>query len=87
MPNAVAYLRGGGPASVTVLDMRMPRMDGEAFRRALRADAHLAAIPIVIFTAVPPDDPGDAVGVVRKGRDDPAVLLGHIARASIQTRH
>ena len=35
---ALAYLRGGGDASVILLDLRMPVMDGWAFRREQRGD-------------------------------------------------
>lgn len=36
---------------VILLDLMMPEMDGETFRRAQRADARFAAIPIVIMSA------------------------------------
>jgi len=52
---ALTYLRGGGEASVILLDLRMPVMDGWAFRREQRADAGLAGIPIVILSGVEAD--------------------------------
>jgi two-component system, chemotaxis family, chemotaxis protein CheY len=52
---ALAYLRSGGDASVILLDLRMPVMDGWAFRREQRADAGLAGIPIVILSGVEAD--------------------------------
>lgn len=52
---ALAYLRGGGDASVILLDLRMPVMDGWAFRREQRADAGLAKIPIVVLSGVDAD--------------------------------
>jgi CheY-like chemotaxis protein len=52
---ALAYLRGGGDASVILLDLRMPVMDGWAFRREQRADAGLANIPIVVLSGVEAD--------------------------------
>ena len=52
---ALAYLRGGGDASVILLDLRMPIMDGWAFRREQLADAVLASIPIVILSGVQAD--------------------------------
>jgi|SRR5579862_5358852 len=85
----LAYLRGGGRASVIILDMFMPNMDGVAFQRALKADPRWARIPVVIFSAFPPADPGDAIGVVAKGSADPDVLLSLVARAcatSVQAR-
>src|SRR6185503_8179380 len=39
---ALAYLRGGGDASVILLDLRMPVMDGWTFRREQRGDPGLA---------------------------------------------
>jgi CheY-like chemotaxis protein len=52
---ALAYLRSGGDASVILLDLRMPVMDGWAFRRAQRGDPALAAIPIVVMSGVAAD--------------------------------
>src|SRR5438128_624872 len=49
---ALTYLRGGGDASVILLDMRMPVMDGWAFRREQRQDPVIANIPIVILSGV-----------------------------------
>jgi CheY-like chemotaxis protein len=50
--DALRVLRDGFPASLVVLDMVMPEMDGWEFRRAQRADPALAAIPLVVLTAV-----------------------------------
>jgi CheY-like chemotaxis protein len=52
---ALAYLRGGGDASVIVLDLRMPVMDGWAFRIEQRRDAVLAGIPIVVLSGLEMD--------------------------------
>jgi CheY-like chemotaxis protein len=43
-------LRGGGAADVILLDLRMPVMDGWAFRREQRADASLSGIPIIVLS-------------------------------------
>jgi len=74
--DALAYLRGGGTASLIILDLYMPRMDGYAFRAAQLADPHLAAIPVVIFTATS-DSVDDAAPILRKGAD-PDLLLALI---------
>lgn len=79
--DALAYLRSGGTASLVILDLRMPNMDGWTFQRALKSDPRWADIPVIIYSAFPPDDPGDAVGVLRKGSADPDALLAVIARA------
>jgi CheY-like chemotaxis protein len=42
------------PPRVIVLDMTMPVMDGWTFRALQSDDASLAAIPVVLLTAVPP---------------------------------
>jgi CheY-like chemotaxis protein len=52
---ALAYLRGGGDASVILLDLRMPVMDGWTFRREQRGDPGLAGIPIVVLSGVEAD--------------------------------
>src|SRR5215212_3543135 len=52
---ALAYLRAGGDASVILLDLRMPVMDGWAFRREQRGDPALAQIPIVVISGVAND--------------------------------
>lgn len=49
---ALDYLRGGGNASVILLDLRMPVMDGWAFRKEQRSDPGLAEIPVVILTGI-----------------------------------
>ena len=80
--DALAYLHGGGRASVIVLDLNMPNMDGWSLRRALQADVRFANIPIVVYSADRPHD--DDLGVARwltKGATDPDVLLDAIAEA------
>ena len=52
---ALAYLRGGGDASVIVLDLRMPIMDGWTFRIEQRRDPVLADIPIVVLSGLEMD--------------------------------
>jgi CheY-like chemotaxis protein len=52
---ALTYLRGGGDASVIVLDLRMPVMDGWAFRREQLRDPVLAQIPVVVLTGADQD--------------------------------
>ena len=48
---ALTYLRGGGGASCIVLDLRMPVMDGWAFRVEQRQDPNLRDIPVVVLSA------------------------------------
>jgi CheY-like chemotaxis protein len=52
---ALNYLRGGGAASVILLDLRMPVMDGWTFRREQRGDPGLAGIPIVVLSGMEMD--------------------------------
>jgi CheY-like chemotaxis protein len=49
---ALRYLRGGGDASVILLDLRMPVMDGWTFRQEQRQDPVIANIPIVVLSGV-----------------------------------
>jgi CheY-like chemotaxis protein len=53
-------------------------MDGRALLRELRADPVAADVPVVVFSGDPGDVP-DVAACVRKGRDDPDVLLKAIA--------
>ena len=52
---ALTYLKEGGPASVIVLDLRMPVMDGFAFRAEQRREPLLANIPVVILSGADTD--------------------------------
>jgi CheY-like chemotaxis protein len=51
---ALDYLNKSEEPCLIVLDIRMPVMDGPAFRAALLRDPRLAAIPVVIITAYDP---------------------------------
>ena len=52
---ALTYLQGGGAASVIVLDLRMPVMDGFKFREAQRKDSSLSAIPVIVLSGADTD--------------------------------
>ena len=80
--DALAWLRGGGRPSVIVLDMRMPNMDGSALQRALKGDARWAAIPVIVYSAFPPERPGGALAVLRKATTSPDTLLALIGSAA-----
>jgi CheY-like chemotaxis protein len=56
---ALDYLRGGGGASVILLDLRMPVMDGWAFRKEQRNDPELAGIPVIVITGIDSGYMGD----------------------------
>ena len=49
---ALDYLRAGGDAGVILLDLRMPVMDGWAFRREQRSIPSLAQIPVIVLTGI-----------------------------------
>lgn len=48
---ALDYLKANAPPALILLDWMMPRCDGAEFRARQRADAALAAIPVVLLTA------------------------------------
>ena len=73
------YLERGGRASVIVLDLVLPRMDGRLFRVKQLEHDELARIPVIVFTATAHGLP-DVVAVVRK--TDPESLLDIIDRAA-----
>jgi CheY-like chemotaxis protein len=49
---ALDLLRAGVPASVILLDLIMPVMDGWAFRREQLRDPRLAHIPVIVLSAL-----------------------------------
>ncbi len=66
--DALTQLRSGRRPSVIVLDLRMPVMDGWAFRIAQRADPKIARIPVVILSGADTHrfDEIDAVAALEK---------------------
>jgi CheY-like chemotaxis protein len=48
--DALAQLEAGPLPSLILVDMMMPRMDGESFVAAIRGDPKLARIPVVIMS-------------------------------------
>jgi len=71
---ALTYLRGGGGASCIVLDLRMPVMDGWAFRKAQRQDPILAGIPVVVLSGVDPSDDLEPAASFNKPVSFPALI-------------
>jgi len=49
----IDQLRVGGRPSLILLDMMMPRLDGEAFLKAMRSNPNTADIPVIILTGHP----------------------------------
>lgn len=47
---ALTHLRTGCGAAAILLDLRMPVMDGWAFRHAQRADRSIAQIPVIVIS-------------------------------------
>lgn len=64
---ALDYLRGGGKASLIVLDIRMPGIDGRRFRAEQLADPTLARIPVIVYSVDREARLPDAVAHVQKG--------------------
>lgn len=64
--DAFQRLLGGARPALVVLDLVMPRMDGRQLLTAMRADAALAAIPVVLVTGTPPRDLAEAVDAILK---------------------
>ena len=52
---ALTYLRSGAVVDAILLDLRMPVMDGWAFRREQRADSGIAGVPVVVLSGTEPD--------------------------------
>ena len=76
---ALAWLRAANRPAVIILDLYLPVLDGEAFLRELKGDASIGSIPVVAFTAHAGQPPAGLSAFVRKGTDDPDVLLEALA--------
>jgi CheY-like chemotaxis protein len=76
---ALHWLNEGNRPSVIVLDLYMPIMDGAEFLREVGSHPELASIPVVAFSAHSGEQPAGLTAFVRKGKDDPDVLLDAIA--------
>jgi CheY-like chemotaxis protein len=57
---ALAQLQAGSAPCIILLDMMMPVMDGWTFCQETEKDPSLAAIPIVVMSAVARQDPRNA---------------------------
>ena len=55
----------GDPFQTAILDMQMPGMDGAALARAIRADAILPAVRLILLTSL--DKPAASLGLERLG--------------------
>ena len=64
---ALDYL-GSGPADLVILDVMMPGMDGMQVLQRVRAEPRMAALPVVMFSAVA--DRGFIEDALRKGATD-----------------
>ena len=75
---ALDYLDRGGTAAAIVLDLEMPGMDGRQFLDELRTNPAWKQIPVIVFSC-DPSRADDVAARVRKGSDDPDVLLAALA--------
>ena len=74
----LAALRRERP-DVVVIDLHMPGMSGDALCRTIKADAELAATPVILVTG--PDAPEDHALAIRAGADD--VLAKPLSRLTL----
>jgi uncharacterized protein (TIGR02266 family) len=74
----LAALRRERP-DVAVIDLHMPGMDGDALCQAIKADAEIAATPVILVTGG--DDPADRARAIRAGADD--VLAKPLSRMTL----
>jgi CheY-like chemotaxis protein len=85
---ALERLHAMDPPSVILLDLMMPVMDGEGFRKEQLRDPSLASIPVVVVSAHPRAEEKaaqmGAVACLAKPIDIDA-LLEHVRRTSTRT--
>jgi CheY-like chemotaxis protein len=63
---ALDYLRAGERPALILLDVMLPGLDGWQFRQQQRRDPELAAIPVVVVSALDAADCPEAAAHVRK---------------------
>jgi CheY-like chemotaxis protein len=63
---ALACLRGGCRPALILLDVMLPVLDGVRFRQWQRRDPELAAVPVVVVSALEAADCPEAAAHVRK---------------------
>jgi CheY-like chemotaxis protein len=63
---ALDYLHSHGRPELILLDVMMPVLDGEEFRREQKRDPSLAKIPVVVVSALEAAARLDAAGHVQK---------------------
>ena len=78
---AVELLAAGLRPSVIVLDLTMPRMDGWAFLRHLRDDAH-SAVPVLVTSAAARDAPPAGADACLEKPVDPEGFRAIVGRLS-----
>jgi CheY-like chemotaxis protein len=71
---ALDYLRAGGRPALILLDVLLPVLDGWQFRREQRRDPEVAAIPVVVVSALDLAACPDADAYVRKPFDPQQLL-------------
>ncbi len=72
-PAALAILRSGYRPCLIVLDLMMPGMDGQEFRRQQLSDPTLADIPVILYSAG-----GDLTPVANRLR-----VIGHACKPEL----
>jgi len=80
-PNALRLARETTP-DLVLLDVMMPGMDGYEVCRQLRADSHLAEVPVIMLTAL--GDKESRIAGIKAGADD--FLSKPIDRAELRAR-
>jgi two-component system cell cycle response regulator len=67
---ALERLRDGFQPAVILLDLRLPRLTGEEFLRAIRADPKLESFPVITMTSGVDSTPdADVIGRLHKPFD------------------
>jgi CheY-like chemotaxis protein len=81
--DALERLRSGPYPAVVLLDLGLPRLDGEQFLREIRADPRLEHLPVITLTAGKTRAEGDVVARLHKpvDLDDLLAIVGSLVDA------
>lgn len=80
-------LRAGFVPDVLLIDLRMPRLDGESLVTAVRSDVRFADLPVITMTGDPaePTARGEVVAHLRKpfDLDDLLAIIASVCEAKV----
>jgi CheY-like chemotaxis protein len=71
---ALEFLQADPSVALMVLDLNMPRMDGQTLLGRIRQDPRLNSLPVVIFSAEPESLQNQVQAIIKKPADSDSLV-------------